>query len=365
MRSITVQNLKKLVFEEKASEILKEEILKVLGPVINYSPKLENMIAEANDRLEVLERTGRISSVNFKPSSLLKFSKHKNPEVRKFLARTLPQAMLERFMYDESPEVRHAAARRLPISKLKEMASYYKRDDELNEIKRFRLDEAARKMSADSRYGDRMQGMAKQHDGPEIGGQWYVTHASKAIKELNGTIEGQWQWPYVNQFHANAGIDFDRQKLYDEIMAQLDAKDDEALVQDKLKDAAKRVFEGSYLRSAFLEDEKSIYSDILSRRTSSLTKVNLCMQVFDIKESQIPNNLKRMRLLEGFDANVSVPSFGRVPSGHAFTHEVERSLDAFQDSWNALREAAGDNLRISWAPDPTSLRKFLFTLETK
>lgn len=365
MRSITVQNLKKLVLEEKASEVLKEEILKVLGPVINYSPKLEKMIAEANDRLEVLERTGRISSVDFRPSTLLKFSKHKNPEVRKFIARTLPQTMLERFMYDESSEVRHVAARRLPIPKLKEMASYYKNDDELYEIKRTRLIENNSGMSPEPRYGEKMQGKARQHEGPELTDQWYVSHAQKAISDYNGNIEGQWQWPYVQQFHKNSGVNFDCQRLYDEIMGQLEVKDDEALIQDKLKDAAKRVFEGAYLRTAHLEDEKSIYSEVLSRRISNLTRVDLCKRIFDIKESQIPNGLKRMRLSEGLHSNVAVPVSGRIPSGEIFTHEVEKSLDAFQDSWNALREAAGDNLRITWAHDPTSLRKFLFTLEMR
>ena len=91
MKTITVNELKKVLkqtlAEEKAVEVLREEVTHNLGPSVVTDVKLERLAENVNDRIDVLERTGRGDNLNFRPSTVLRFAEHKNPEVRRLAAR--------------------------------------------------------------------------------------------------------------------------------------------------------------------------------------------------------------------------------------------------------------------------------------
>lgn len=356
MNSILHQ-LRKVVSEEKASEILKEGIIRDLGSAINHSSRLEDVVREANDRLEVLERTGRPHQINIKPSILLKFANHPSEEVRTFIAKSLPVTMLERYMYDTSSQVRHATAKRIPIGKLKEMASYYSSDDELNHIKKVRLEER--------------KSPVKNHDikgvGLDLSDGWYDAMALKAVLDYNGNIEGRWDEIYRDRFSSSmehtSHVKIDKAKLYNAIQKVIKRKEQEALRAEERGFRLSTESRQSTRRE--FPNKAHVLGEILSSKTSSLSRVQLCNEFFSIKESILPHSHKRARLLEGRLKNPIVPIRGTLPEGHGFSYEIETALDLFEKSWNRLQEINGESLRIKWCPDPTSRRNFVFEWEIK
>jgi hypothetical protein len=356
MNSILHQ-LRKVVSEEKTSEILKEGIIRDLGSVINYSSKLEDVVKEANDRLEVLERTGRPHQVNIKPSILLKFANHSSSEVRTFVARSLPVTMLERYMYDRSPHVRHATAKRISMRKLNEMVSYYTFDDELLSIQKNRLEE--KKIPKDVTT---FKGV-----GLDLSDGWYDTLALKVVMEYNGNIEGRWDEIYRDQYSnamkATSHVAINKDKLYNAIQKVLRRKEQEALRAEER--GVRLSTESKHVTLAGQSGKSQMLTDILSSRTSSLSRVQLCNDFFTIKETILPPSHRSSRLSESRFGNFIVPARGTLPEGHRFSYEIETALDLFEESWNRLSDMNGEPLRIKWSPDPTSRKGFLFVWETK
>ena len=357
MNSILHQ-LRKVVSEEKTSEILKEGIIRDLGSVINYSSKLEDVVKEANDRLEVLERTGRPHQVNIKPSILLKFANHPSAEVRAFIAKSLPTTMLERYMYDRSPHVRHVTAKRISMRKLNEMVSYYTSDDELSYIQKNRLEEKKTPKSDVTTF----KGV-----GLDVSDGWYDTLALKVVMEYNGNIEGRWDeiysGQYFNAMKATSHVAIDKDKLYNAIQKVLRRKEQEALRAEER--GVRLSTESRQLTLVGRSSKSQMLTDILSSRTSSLSRVQLCNDFFSIKETILPPSHRSSRLNENKFGKSIVPIRGTLPEGHGFSYEIETALDLFEESWNRLKDMNGESLRIRWSPDPTSRRGFIFAWETE
>lgn len=356
MSSINLHQLRKVVTEEKIVETLKRGIIRSLGPVVNYSPRLEDMVSEANDRIEVLERTGRSPNFSIKPSILLKFSNHPSSEVRTFIARSLPSTMLERFMYDSSPQVRHAVAKRISLTKLKEMSHYYKNDDELHEIKKMRTLEA-----------DAIQVPAKDklQSGLPLSDEWYKTLADKAVNDYGTNLEGRWEESYVdsicNAAKATSRVELDDKKLYSAVKEKIKNDEEKAQAKEDMRSLAKMIKkENSSERALF-----SQISEILSSKTSSLDRINLCNSFFSIKKSILPPEIKRLRIKENRLSNCLIPIRGKIPEGYDFSYDMEVALDLYQESWNRLQAMSGEPVKIKWAHDPSSSKRVIFTWEIK
>jgi hypothetical protein len=355
MRSVTVQKLQRILAEQKSIELLKEEITKVLGPVVNQSVDFASMIVEANDRLQVLERTGRLSTVNFRPSLLLKFANSSNSEVRKFVASTLPSTMLERFMHDKSPAIRHIVAKRIGLSRLKEMVNKYRNDDLLIEI--------AQKRTQDLSWGEKIKKSEKNKKYMDLSDSWYYSQAHKAISDYDGNIEGLWDELFAVRYSESLktyGVECDHVRLWKEIQRQLAEKDEMALKKDVVKQLTRSLNEG--YDDSFDKIDFEL-NQILSPQISNLERIKKCNAFFRIKESKF---LSRNRnLIEGIESNVTVPVSGKLPKSYQFNHAIEKALDSYESSWNRLQESKGNNLRIKWDYSSNTLNDFVFNVEIK
>jgi hypothetical protein len=368
MKTITVNELKKVLkqtlAEEKAVELLREEVSHNLGPIVVTDVKLERLAENVNDRIDVLERTGRDGNFGFKPSTLLRFAEHNSPEVRRLAARLLPERFAEKFVLDRDPAVRHAAARKVPLSTLKEMLRRNPSDDELHIIYRGRfLKEGADEKS----IGERLKGVVKVPAAPELSNFAYQNLAKTAIRDYNTNIEGQWDEPWVARYcasmKATSGIQYDAKKLWEEIQKQLKEKDERTLERFSLKEVASRLFEGEDF-----EDVHEVADPIEELLESSLSAhefVNRVNTLFKIRESIMPAGLRKYRVSEGRISEMSIPCTGKLPSGTRMCSRTERVLDLYASNWNDIQARRGEPIKINWTPNTMSIGSFSFNVELK
>jgi hypothetical protein len=367
MKTITVNELKKVLkqtlAEEKAVEMLREEITHNLGPIVVTDVKLERLAENVNDRIDVLEHTGRGSNLNFRPSTVLRFAEHKNPEVRRLAARLLPERFAEKFVLDKDPAVRHAAARKAPIHLVKEMLRRNPSDDELHLIYRGRtLKESAKEKSV----GERLKGAVKSPAAPELSDFAYKNLAKTAIRDYNSNIEGQWDEPWVARYcasmKATSGVQYDPKKLWEEIQSQLKDKDDRTLERYSLKEVASRLVESC--DSHFYEEVDPL-SNLLEANLSAHEYVNVANALFKIRESIMPAGLRKYRVSEGKISDIMVPCTGKLPPGTTMNSRIEKAIDLYTNNWNDIQARRGEPVKINWTPNTMSIGSFSFNVELK
>jgi hypothetical protein len=355
MKKITVGDLKRVMSqtlaEERALDTLREEIFKAFGPPVNTDVKIEIMAEEANDRLDLFERTGRELKYNLKPSLLLKFSGHPSQEVRRLVSRLLPEGFIGRFISDKSPEVIHEIAKRLPLREVKTLVKRRSGDDQLLTIYRDRL---VKEGDEPVRAGEVLKGKVKAGLAiPELSDSWYDQMAFNALSdygvEHGGPLENSWDESFVKRYcsslKATTGTECDPERLWGAIQKILDERDDEALVKNKLKGAAKRVLE----RKSTLDRRDSLH-DLVEARCGNIQFVNLFCEFFDVRESNLVGSLYRAQLSEGKSTEFGVPYYAKLPAGYKFSPLIEKAVDRFVHSWNGIRAQRGDLVRINWMP---------------
>jgi hypothetical protein len=369
MKKITVKELqrvlKQTLAEEKAVETLREEVSQNLGPSVVVDVKLEKLAENVNDRIDVLERTGRGKVSGFKPALLLRFSEHKNPEVRRLAVRLLPERFATKFVNDKDSAVRHAAARKVPLSLVKEMLKRNPSDDELHLIYRSKSLTESPEMSP----GEKLLGKVKAPAAPELSDFAYHNLAKTAIRDYNSNIEGQWDEPWAARYCASikaaSGVVHDPVKLWKEIQKILNEKDDRTLERYSLKEVAQNLWENFDLDDDSLVEEVDPIFDLLESNLSSHEYVNKANQVFKIRESIMPAGLRKYRMSEGRTSDIMIPCTGRLPTGVTMNRKVERSLDRYVDSWNGVQARRGEPIRINWSSNPMSAGSFSFNVELK
>lgn len=353
--------------EEKAVDTLREEVSRVLGPSVDTEGKLRRLAESANDRIDVLERTGRTGNIDFKPAVLLKFANNPDPEVRRFIARVLPEQFITRFKSDKDPAVRHAVARRLPASLVKEMLHRDISDDEMHAIYREKKLVEEVELKKSEKYFKALKDAAAQHEGPELSDQWYSTAAHKAISDYNHNLEGQWDeywaYRYCNSLKNAAGVDIDSKKLWGEIQKQLKARDERTLERHSLKEVARRLRE---------EAEPHVHTEsvnpvrkLLEADLSSTEFVKQAKVLFSIRESVMPSGLRKYMVSEGHRTETMIPCNGRVPGRKEITRLDEKALDVFVKRWNDVQAQRGEPVRIDWAHNPASAGAITFNVELK
>lgn len=319
------------IVNEQLTACLREETSRAFGPVIVVKGASPHQIAEAiNDRLDVLERTGR--SVKFDETIALRFMDHQSAEVRRAVVRLLPESFAHQFRSDRNAYVRHEAAKRLPTSVVMEM--FKKNPDDvlwqtLNERKDDeRLDRAAR-----------LSKQSRQSPGLELSDAYYANLAHKAISDLNGNIEGQWDEPWAHRYcaslKATSGIEIDEKRLWDEVQRQLEDKDEQFLKRYDLKEIASAL---RGLDNDVVDRSRgSSVGRLLELQCSSMEYVKNAQSVFCVREA---NN--RSIISESVGGNI-VPVAGTVPGGR-FTYEVETALDRYSRCWSATHRG----LNLTW-----------------
>jgi hypothetical protein len=375
--------VKQTLAEERAVDALREEVTRVLGPSVVTEGKLEHLAQEANYQLELLERTGRSLSETFKPSLMLKFANNKSADVRKLVARTIPSKFVSKLTADKDPAVRAIVAKRMPYSTVREMVRRFPGDDELRLIaKRKKLQESGLpkpkeqdgpfEMYHDERLGD----AGRTNDtGLDLSEQYYESLANKLISDYGGNMEGQWEAPlahrYCSSVKATSGVEIDEQKLYKEIMKQIEEKDDRTLERYALKECIAGLREsasrdeGSEAYMPVISEEIDPVEELVESNMSSSQYIDAATKLFCVKESTMPMSLRKYRVTEGLTGEQLVPCKATLPHKNGIRSIDERALDTFVKHWNTRQAMNGEPIKINWGPSPTYPGAVSFNVELK
>lgn len=367
-----------IVDEDKRARELKAEIARVLGPVVITEGRLSDVVAAANDRLDVLDRTGRTNALQWESKATMRWLDHRDPEVRKFVARVVPERHLPKFATDRSPEVRAAAAKRLPISSVREMLRRFPGDDMLRNVLKRRINEAGIKQPEASPLGHdpvdgkgRLGNVARTQEGPELSEAWYKEKALSLMQEYGQNIEYAWEEQAVRRFcssvKATSGIIVDESRLLKNIRSLIEEREDMVLERDALKETLswleskeeqERIDEGAMHE---FKEPIDIVRDLLGAGHTRDQYIAAAMKVFNVQESMLPMGIRKYRLGEGNARQSTVPCVGSLPHDMGFRPVDERALDTFCEGWNRSQAQEGEPLRISWSTHPGEVGKISFT----
>lgn len=358
------------VRREKNNRALREELIRVLGAPIVISESPEEVFRAANDRLDVLEATGRFPrSEKFKHSIFLEAARGGSVEARKLAARILPEKLCLQFLSDKSSEVRCAAAKTAPMRLLDEAMRKFPEDDQLLSVvkaRRLMEDGIPAPKSVDEpfdMYGDERLDVAKQHFNDQLPKNWYKRYASKLCKDYGTNLEGQWE-EVAAVVHANAhasfGFKIDKDQLLQAIYDHLEAREDEVLDEGFFRRTSRRLMVES-LNENFMPvipEETDPVVDLLESKKSAADYMSSFERLFKVKKRHV---LLESLVQEGLDGNINAPTESVIPGG-MLTPSVERAVDIYVDCWNAKSRLLGGFHKLSWLPNDDQV---VFHLEMK
>lgn len=382
---LTLEQLQKIVQktmdDEKSSMDLRREIAKALGPVVIIEGKIEDVVAAANDRLDVLERTGRIDCIDFAGDVAVSYLKHPNTEIRKFAARVVPSKHLAALVNEMSSVVRSAAVTRMPLKEAKQMMKRFSSDDQLRTAYNRRIAESGvatpeqgehLNIHADDRLGD----VGKQQPGPELSDQWYKDKAHKLYQDYGGNIENSWEELAVRRYcsstKATSGVDIDASKLLKAVKDVIEAREDMALERDALKEtldwldslSSRETLNESADIHMFDESVDPV-QELLQRNLTSEEFVTESIKLFNIKHATLPKGIRKHCLGEGNSSLTNVPVIATLPHDGGFRAIDERALDKFCEAWNTRQAFAGEPLKVSWDTHQVDANKAGFSITLK
>jgi len=378
--NLTVKKLHKLVkqalVEEKAVEALRAEVARVMGPAVVVECKLEQLAEAANDRMDVLERTGRDGRLSFNPSVTVRWLNHSHPEVRKFAARVVPARFLPKMMNDRSDVVRAAVARRLPLDSVKEMLKRFPHDDGVRTVLRQkRLDEAGipqPKVNNEpfDMYGSKKLGAAvKQSPGPELSDIWYRQLAMKFMQDFGGNVEDAWEETTVRRYVASVKntslIELDEEKLLGAIKELIEERDEETLQRcSPIKETLDwlRSQEDILDESVFDEGPSDLVEALLSKNIDGQAFLEAANATFNVRSAEMTPALRKHAISEGTLCNRMVPVVGYLPHRHGFRAIDERVLDKYCKVWNDRNSIRGERLGLEWSTHPENDKKISFSI---
>lgn len=371
--------VKRAVDEERAAEALRTEVNRVLGPAVIAEGRVEMVAEMANDRIDVLERTGRASRLAFKPSVMVRWLDHTSPEVRKFAARVVPEKFLARMTGDKDNAVRATVARRLSVGAVSEMLKKFPRDDELRVIYRQKkLAEAGIKQPTEEPLGhdpvedaERLGDSVKQDEGAELSEQWYRDRALKFMMDYGGNIEDTWEEVtarrYCASLKATSGIELDEAKLLKAIKQLIKEREDRALERSALKETLAWL-KGQEERELLTEtaampvisEETDPVRELVEGNLTPSTFIDEATRLFRVQSSTVPAGIRKHRLGERNARQEQVPVVGYLPHGRDFRAIDERALDAFCKHWNDRQQLQGEPLKLEWSNHPDQVGKVSF-----
>lgn len=368
--------VKNEIKKEKSSNMLREELARVLGPSILVSKRAEDIYEAAHQQLDLLEATSR-NRIQFKTSVLVEASQMSSPAARRLAARLLPQKQSEFLAFDSNDSVRYEAAKRLSYSLLREAYKAHPTDQGLKSLVRERrLDESGISpedyVDSLEMYRRPMGDTAKTRVVSELDDHWYEHIANKICKQYGGNLEAHWEeiaaTRYASSYYATSGIKVDRDKLLQSIKDCLEARSEDVVEEGmSLRQMAKILREGAeddiYVMP-IIEETKDPVKDLLESNFGTSTYVSEAEALFSIRKSHLPNGIKKYRLGEGRTSEVKIPVLGEIP-GESIGPNEERALDRYVDSWNQVQSRSGEPYKLSWSPHPAGINLVGFNLELK
>lgn len=338
-----------VVKEEKHNNLLGRELTRTLGPTILTNHGATLMAESANKRLDVYEfQDKKVEKIN--TSLLLKHADSPIAEVRRLVARLLPENMLNRFMNDKNRGVRLAAAKRLPIHLVEVMVKSYPNDEQLEFVLQSKLSEANEEYL--DIYGDIRVGEAeKSVEHPGLTDEWYETQARKIVNTYGGFIEHPWEEKAVMQLTnglKSQGIEVDSEKLLDLVYGLLSSRAEDALEESIFKKMVKQLNEQADMEMPILPEELSKVEDLLEARLSPSEFVSRFESVFSVVKSSTANPGSKIGINENF-SRVKCPATAIIPGSFIGSKE-ELALDTYVKHWNAIQKLKGSPYCLAWNP---------------
>lgn len=373
--------VKQAVNEHKELEALRKEVIRVMGPIMDTNIQLVALAESVNDRVAVLDRTGRSSHLNFQPATLLPFVNHGSPEVRKMSANLLPQRFLTHLKFDHDSAVRAAVARRTDMQSVKEMMRRFPHDDELKTIfrrKKKQLNEAGLpdpKVNDEEFdiHGDAPLGDAvKQGDAPGLSDGWYDLTAFKICQQYDNNMELNWEEQTVNNLvkhtKATSGVEIDKDKLLKKVLDMIKDREDRALERDALKELAASLRSDDELleESASYDETPDPVEALVGSRLSPGDYVQEANKLFQVREYQLPQAIKKFRIGEHALVKVQmVPTKAKLPHASGPRAIDEQALDLYVRHWNSHQALSGEPLQLEWSGHPESANAISFNVTLK
>lgn len=380
--------VKKTLDEERAVEELKKEIKRVLGPAVITEGRIEDVVQSANSWMDVLDRTGRSSRLDFLAQVTTSFLDHRHPSVREFAARVCPEKFLGKLTNDPEPKVRHIVASRVPLDTVREMLKRFKNDDELRLIYRRRkataLHEAgvaqpkAEPMGHDPVEGaEKMGDTARTAQGPDLSETWYRQQAWRLMHDYGRNIEYAWEELAVRRFcssvKATSLVEVDAAKLLKAVKSLIKEKEDLAMERNALRESPLKATlayleeqaEQETLNEGLLPELQEVDDPVRKLVESRMTPEQFIEQaktIFRMQEGHLPMGIRKYRLGEGNAKMTLMPVVGWLPHGGNFRSIDERALDIFCEHWNKRQAAAGEPIKIQWTTHPTDISKVGFSV---
>lgn len=350
-----------VIKEEKQNSLLGRELTRVLGPTILTNHGSTLMAESANNRLDVLQSTDRgFDKIN--TSLLLKYADSPIAEVRRLVARLLPENFLNRFIKDKNRRVRLAAARRLPVHIVETMVKNHPGDDELDTIFRQKLDEASEEYFGLGNKGESFGEIQRGLESAELDDHWYDKTAQKIVDCYGWSIENPWEEKAVAQLvngMKSQGVEVDAEKLLDLVYNLLNTRSENSLKEGSLAGISRMLNEQADLETAvmpILPENVDEVEGLLESRCSPVEYISKFEDLFSVKKASIDNPGQRVGINESF-SRVKCPASAVVP-GNFVGRTEEKALDLYVKHWNSMQSLKGRPYVLSWHPSLGNKVKF-------
>jgi regulator of replication initiation timing len=389
--TLTIKHLqavvKRTLDEERATEALKLEIRRVLGPAVITEGKLEEVAASANAWMDVLDRTGRSSRFDFVSQVTTGFLDHNSPEVRQFAARVVPERFLSKMTRDVDSRVRHIVASRVPLATVREMLKRFKNDDELRLIyvrraKQSKLHEAGvtqpkveplgHDPGLEGRLSEPMGDSSKTQKDMELSEAWYHQQAWRLMHDYGRNIEYAWEELAVRRFcssiRATSLVEIDAAKLLKHVKDIIKEKEELAMERNALRETLdwleKQAKQEDMLTETALPELDEVDDPVRKLYESGSSPeqyIEQALVLFRIQQGNLPTAIRKYRIGEGNTKVTAMPVIGYLPHGGGFRAIDERALDRFCEHWTRRQAVAGEPIKLQWTTHPTDLSKVGFS----
>ena len=348
--------VKNVVKNERNIDALRGEIVRTLGHTILVSRGLERMAESANERLDILEATDK-SYERIRPALLLKFIDSSSPEVRKLVARLLPESFLKPLMKDSDPAVRATVANRLPTHLVNEMTRRFPKDDTLRQISKARklLEAGLPTPEIEDEEFD-MYGLEPigdvfgDVDYPDLTDAWYDTLALKILNMYGRNIEEQWEEATVHQYvdsMASMGVEVDRQRLLDAVYDLLEQRADAVLEENSLASIAARLRLEETVVMPVISESIDPVQQLIESRPSPSDYIKKFEELFSVKYVNSKNPAAAI-MTEG-TTRVVHPASAQL-FNKSIRNVDEKAVDAYVNAWNSRNKMKGENYyKLAWA----------------
>jgi hypothetical protein len=373
--------VKSVVNDEKYSHALKQEISRAVGAKVVTTHSVTVMAESANYQLDIFEKTGR-SMPHAKASILLKHVNSDSVEVRKLVARLLPESHVKAMIDDRHPAVRAVLVKRLPLDLASKLATRHKSDDNVQTQYRLRkltesvkVDDKEFDMYGDMHVEDAFDGL--EH--PGLTDEWYNTLAHRIINgptAYGNNLEGNWEEKIAKNIcdsYKSQGIEVDHEKLLDAVYDHMEMRDADIIKASEnrrgssggsvdesvLKGIVRSLRLHENLDEPFMpiiSEEIDLVESLVESVMPSRNYIEKFEELFEVTKEATYNVGKKQGINEGY-SKVIAPSTATVPYGNLRAVD-EKALNAYVKNWNLQRSLKNQPYKISWSPAAASSVKF-------